>query len=670
LRDRASDTIGEDDPDDPFADITDDRPLGLSAEQIRRIVFTIPNSGHTPTDPDEYRTEGGRSYDDWFTVLCGIYHETGGSEAGRQIALEWSEQSPRHTQADFDKKWPSAESNGKGIRPITFRSIRKMSNDATADEREANYESLLQRFVEAETLDEIDAAVKDAQVLALDSGLKREALVGQYRAAVKRVSSSAVITLSQARKDLRYLDPMITSVPEWCRNICYISEEDIFFDYETCSTSWTRSSFDNSFMRDAMSEEDIRSGQSRPSHTPSDLALNRYSVQRVHRRGYVPWLKPGRDPFYESAGLRWVNTYHSRFALKAPKGPLDDEQRAAVSLFERFMDLLIPDAAERTTFLNWARYVIFERRRVGWAPVLLSAEGTGKSILLDFLRACVGHNNSSVITGMALHDRFNSWAERKLLTIVEEVGGFNRKERFDTLNAIKPIITNEHISIRRMRVEPYEVENTTNLIFTTNKIEAFDVGAGGGDSRLWFPTVSPHIRTPEDLAKWKQENPDFYPDVVTALHAHGGAIKRRLREIPYLAAFQPGGRAPASRKKDEITDMLKGEERRLIEEIIADSPARDLCPTLLRVSALTEEMQARDPTMAIPYGRWLARELTDLGFVRLGRVKTDAGLDRFWSKTPETFSGGRNGGVNHGKVKMWLDGQQSAAEGVWDDDPL
>jgi len=654
----------EADEDDPFADITDDRPLGLSSDQIRRIVFTVPNAGHTMSDPDEYRTEGARSYDDWFSVLCGIYHETGGSDEGRAIALEWSEQSPRHNDADFEKKWNSAGHEGKGVRPVTFRTVRKMSNDATAEEREAKYEDILRRFVEAETLDEVSAAAADAKQTALDDPLKREALVGQYRAAVKRVSSNTIITLAQARKDLRYLDPTITAVPEWCRVVCYISEEDVFFDYETAATTWTRSSFDNTFMREAMTEEDIRAGQSRPSHSPSDLALNRYNIPRVNRRGYIPWLKPSKDPFYESQGLRWINTYHSRFALKKPKGALTEEQQAAVDRFEQFLMLLIPDERERHLFMNWCRYVIDTRKRVGWSPVLLSVEGTGKTILLDFLRACVGHNNASVISGMALQDKFNSWAERKLLAIIEEVGGFNRRDRFDTLNAIKPLITNDYISIRRMRMEPFEVENTVNLIFTTNKPEAFDVG--GGDSRLWFPTVTPGFRTEGDVKAWKAKHPHFYPLLLEALHAHGGALKAWLCSQPYLAEFQPGQRAPASQKKEELIDMMKGDERRLLEDIIADAPARDLCPTLLRVGALTNEMQERDPAMAVPYGRWLTRELTDLGFIGLGRVKVDGQYERFWTRTPEAF----RGSMFQAKVRAWLDGGPEPVQADEDDDPL
>lgn len=46
-------------------------------------------------------------YDDWFRVVCGIHHETGGSAEGLELAQEWSSRSPKHDPAFLEARvWP------------------------------------------------------------------------------------------------------------------------------------------------------------------------------------------------------------------------------------------------------------------------------------------------------------------------------------------------------------------------------------------------------------------------------------------------------------------------------------------------------------------------------------------------------------------------------------
>lgn len=63
-------------------------------ETIRSALEAIPN------DDDS------REYDRWFPIVCGIHEATGGSEAGRELAIEWSQQSPKFELRFFnDRVW-------------------------------------------------------------------------------------------------------------------------------------------------------------------------------------------------------------------------------------------------------------------------------------------------------------------------------------------------------------------------------------------------------------------------------------------------------------------------------------------------------------------------------------------------------------------------------------
>ncbi len=632
---RQDDTI-EADEDDIFAEY-DDRPLEHTVEQIRKIVFSIPNEGHRETDPEDYVKSGGRSYDDWFEVVCGIYHQTNGSEEGKQLCLEWSQQMANHIESEFEKKWASAGHENKGFRPKTFRSVIAMANTATKEERQAKYETILDGMIQAADLDELLALGVQGSSLVLANPLLRKNLESQMLVASKRIAGAVVLTKAEARKALAYRDPLITNAPEWCANVCFISGENVFLDWRDARNSWTKQAFDSTFMRAAMSEEDIRVGASRPTHAPSDLALTRYGVPVVDARGYLPSDK-SEDPFYTMDGRRYVNTYTGAFAVKAkPSKSFNFDDEVAVGVFEEYGSIVYPVTGEWWMLKTWFQYPVKEKKRVGWSPLLYSVEGMGKTLLFNLIRAMIGANNASVITGMNLHEKFNSWAEGKLIAFAEEVGGFDKKERFDTLNALKPFITNPVVTIRRMGVDPYDTANSVNIIMSTNKREAFDLS--NGDTRLWLPT--PGFRTDAELAAFKAARPDFYPEVVDAFTNHAAAIKRHLLNMVPHPDFRPGSRAPASALKRELIEDGKSTEWRLIEDVLRDSNRADLSDTLLRLDVLIEECGETDGTVGMPQDRWLTELLKKMGFAWVARVRVGGRNEpkrSFWSRTPARFA--------------------------------
>lgn len=63
-------------------------------EIVRSALMAIPN-------------DDSRHYDDWFPVVCAVHEATGGSEAGRELAIEWSQRAPKFDLKFFEKRvWP------------------------------------------------------------------------------------------------------------------------------------------------------------------------------------------------------------------------------------------------------------------------------------------------------------------------------------------------------------------------------------------------------------------------------------------------------------------------------------------------------------------------------------------------------------------------------------
>ena len=72
----------------------------------------------TPLDPDV-------GHDDWRNVLMAIHHETGGSEEGLAIAVEWSSAGTKYKgSADVELRWNSFSLNSDS--PITMGTVRHM----------------------------------------------------------------------------------------------------------------------------------------------------------------------------------------------------------------------------------------------------------------------------------------------------------------------------------------------------------------------------------------------------------------------------------------------------------------------------------------------------------------------------------------------------------------
>lgn len=137
-----------------------------------------------------------------------------------------------------------------------------------------------------------------------------------------------------------------------------------------------------------------------------------------------------------------------------------------VSPFLRHVELIIPDAGDRHTALQWMAAVV---QRPGvpirWALVLQGVEGNGKTTLLQVLRACLGNAHVSVPSNRMLESDYNGYAFEKLLVGVEEI---YTRDRFAMTERLKPMITNSFIDIRIMRNDMFMVENTINLMAFTN----------------------------------------------------------------------------------------------------------------------------------------------------------------------------------------------------------
>lgn len=599
-----------DDQDDPFAE--DTPVVGWTLDKLRETLFDVPNSG----------PGGELDYDDWFGVLSGVYHETGGSAEGRDLAYEWSSQATKHTDERFDKSWGSADITGKNRAPTTFRFVIKLAKEARGA-KAAEAERVLQaRIRAAPDLGELRAVANEIKLTDLDP-LVRGSLTGLIRERYKGITGT-LLPIGEARDLVRYEDPDRSAIPDWLKGWVYCARDDKFHLAGTGQFIAPRA-FDSLFAVHMLSAKDIAEGRAVPEVSPSTAALNRYQVPKVHGRAYLP----GEDEFFTFQGARYVNTYT---AASVPPVPAvwTNRGRGAVKAVEAHFSHLIGDPQERSLVLSWLCSIVQSNTRPNWAVVLQGPEGDGKSFLVQLMGAVLGSENVSVLFAATIQESaFNAWAEGSQLTVIEEVKQHSQN-RHVVLDRLQPLITNNVIQIHRKGVDPYPARNTAAYLLLTNHRDALPVGAG--DTR-YFMVASPR-QTKAEVEAFKAANPGYFDRLFGALDDSPGAIRRWMLEFPLDPAFNPGARAPRSAEHARAAMLAKPELFSLIEEALAESVRPDVSPLLVDVAELREALHDHPADLAA-----IGRALLALGFSPLGRFRSETGeRRRYWTSRPGLFS--------------------------------
>ena len=119
--------------------------------------------------------------------------------------------------------------------------------------------------------------------------------------------------------------------------------------------------------------------------------------------------------------------------------------------------------------LNWLAYIFQTRKKAKTAWLFSGIEGTGKGLFIDkILSPIFGERYVARITAENLEDLFNARFEEAIFLFVDEFNIQESRQLERLNNKIKNLITEERISIRRMRTNEYEVNSFLNLVLATN----------------------------------------------------------------------------------------------------------------------------------------------------------------------------------------------------------
>lgn len=158
-------------------------------------------------------------------------------------------------------------------------------------------------------------------------------------------------------------------------------------------------------------------------------------------------------------------------------------EQGDMTIWDEFLEQLIPDPKDRHEVKRWIATVIFRpETRIGYALLLASSkQGVGKTTLGQVLAHCVGHHNTSYPEEKDIVDSsFNSWKAMKRLAVIEELyAGHSWK----TYNALKAAITEKEFTVNEKFEKPYKLMSYLNIVACSNDSVPLKIAA---DDRRWL----------------------------------------------------------------------------------------------------------------------------------------------------------------------------------------
>ena len=565
------------------------------------LLASQPLDGLTNDDMRAYLKRLGpehyNNYDGWLHVGMGIYHQSEGKKWGFDMFVDWSKQSDSFDIDEIKAKWRNFR---KGVTdtPRTFASIIKDAGGKSVlnDEKVASVKEQIETVQDKEGF---NALLKEVAKMPLDqsafmtiSGLfsKQSKTLGLNF--TKPEVKSLIKSERAAAKNKEYVD--------YCDEYVYLSHTDEYFNKESKAAIKVRA-FDVVHGRDTP-----LTSEGEPQRA-STYVNNR--IQYVNYMMYAPQF----PLTFSHQGLEYVNTYK-------PNVVADDGIKTnIVERFIQHVNHLLTDEREQQIFISFLAYNLqFPGAKIPWALILQGVQGDGKTFFYEVMKFVLGGNNCRSINVNELEEKFTKWAEGSCMVFIEELKLDNYR-KYETLNKLKPYITNPTVSVRRMNVDSYEAINTTNYVALTNFKDALPIDEN--DRR--YCVLFSQWQNAEKLKAWIDENPDYYPSLYNDMRERWQEIYDWLKAYEIPSWFMNANRAPDTLAKSRMMELSKSDSITHLEDAIERFKCEDINDHILNVTKLQKLVKnsliESDDFEDFPKGGKLKHAVENKGFQYIGQ---------------------------------------------------
>lgn len=514
-------------------------------------------------------------YSSWVEVGMALHHQFRGSDDALALWLEASARSEKFDEAGCRTRWKSFSTSRRGGAVVTFEKVKRLVGDA--GEGDVVAESLCETLIAAASAVDSLQAYEALKAKLLRMSIRElpadhRELVGN--ALYKAYGKGAGLTRATIRKQLAPKKGARVSqelegdaprdVPDWVQDWVYCQATTSFANVAQ-GRHIKREAFNAAFDREAECMNNFEN----PVRA-ADYALINARIPTVADVMY--W--PGAERFFEAEdGSTMINSYYPSGVAAVPADEQGDEEQAAVARFLQHIDLLVSDAQERQVVLDWMSYVYqHPDEKLTWALLIQGAEGVGKSYLGSLMQLLLGRNARTIDAG-AITGRFNGWAHGSVLVTIEEIK-ISGENKYDIIDRLKPIISNETVSIEEKGRDIRMVPNFTNYLLFTNHKDALPLG----DEDRRYAVIFSRFQSAEQLvAHFGSVGAvqDYFDTLFTDLREHAGAIGGHLLARTQHASFAPKGRAPITASKARMQRFSVSEADDFIDAALEDG-----CPVI------------------------------------------------------------------------------------------
>lgn len=306
-----------------------------------------------------------------------------------------------------------------------------------------------------------------------------------------------------------------------------------------------------------------------------------------------------------------VNTYVFRGCTAAP---------GDVAPFMDHLTRLLPDAGDRAILLLWIAAVV---RRPGvmvrWAPVLQGTFGNGKTLIGKIVGRMLGDAYVSTPRPKQLNADHNGFLHQKLLLLVDEP---DARERWEFMDQLKVIVSNDTIDIREMRRDGRSERNTLNVMAFTN----FQGGITKDRSDRRYAIFHTAQQSVDDLVRYGMDTA-YFNRLVGWIDGDGPAALRAYLDTIDISSVP--GRAPDTTSTVEAIGASLSEAALVVREMI-ESEAQGFRGGLVSSWAARMAFEARHIRVTL---RAFPKIMQELGYYRLFQapiIMFEEGNSRPW----------------------------------------
>lgn len=585
-------------------------PLDLSTDEIDAYLLAYPAQD--------------KEYDEWLEVGAALNHQFSGDDNGYQKWVAWSALSDKHDEKTMRAKWKSFGRVTRTGKNITFATvIHRVKENGGIAENHSLMETLCEEAGAVSTMQEYSEFKKKLQ--SMNELILPQDLRGMVAARLAdKFGKTQGIGKAEIKKALlpakKEKSGDIKS-PDWLEPWYYVEK--------TCE--FANSLLNYTIKREAFNAKYDRESECQILEKPASVvALNDFKIPLVVDQMF--W--PGAGVTFNYEGKQMLNSYHCSGV--EPCGAIDADGQRVIDMFMDHLRFTLSDEREQRILLDWMAYVIQNPgKRVNWALLLQGAQGVGKSYFGNVMQMILGELVRN-LEPTAISGRFTGWAHGALVVVVEEIR-ISGANRYETLDRMKPFITNKTVQIEEKGRDHRTVPNFTSYFMLTNHKDAIPLADGDRRYCVLFSRVQSEEQLFDELGG-KVGAQNHFKKLFSETERRSDAMARFFLDYQISEEFSAEGRAPDTSAKQAMIDVNVSPARMLLESAIDEHQCGVINDEIIDITWLNELCESSETEL--PKTNAMSAILLELGFVQIKdrRTKINGKYHYVWYKEKKELS--------------------------------